>query len=318
MEVVVKVNMQNIKKLSLLLFIMYLILFIGGCAISRKVDYRETDFNTTNITTPSIAIATWDQRPKVIDGSRKSNFVGYMRSGVGIAFPMGTKSGTPFVNEISQEILQTLKKSGIKSTIVKTSPDERYNNILNNLIQQNANKLILIKCIELHTDGYAKHALLYNLDVYIYNSTGEEIVKKNFSGKNDVTRGNYKRAMPGTLSELLEEVFNDSNIRSALNQTYNGNQIKNIEQVKKEIKAPDISGIDQKNSIGTYKDVQYDIIYMLDGTETKGLVIEITEKVIKYKKIEQLDGPIRNVNVDDIFMIIYKDGTREIFKGRSD
>ena len=305
-----KIMIQSLKRISLLFFLIYLILFISGCAISRKVDYRETDFTLTNITTPSIAIAIWDQRPQVVDGSRKSNFVGYMRAGVGIAYPMGTKSGAPFVNEISQEIVQAFNKSDIKSTIVKTLADESYNNILKNLIQQNANKLILIKCIELHTDGYARHALLYNLDVYIYNSTGVEIVKKNFSGKNDVIRGNYKRAMPGTLSELLEEVFDDTSIKSAMNQTNNGTHI------KMKTVAPDISGIEQNNSIVTNKDTEYDIIYMLDGTEIKASVIEITDNVIKYKKIEQINGPIRNVNVSDVFIIIYKDGTREVFKSK--
>jgi opacity protein-like surface antigen len=59
-----------------------------------------------------------------------------------------------------------------------------------------------------------------------------------------------------------------------------------------------------------------DVIYKHDGTEIKAKVTEITESVIKYKKYEQLEGPIRNILISDVFMIIYEDGTREVFKSK--
>jgi hypothetical protein len=61
-----------------------------------------------------------------------------------------------------------------------------------------------------------------------------------------------------------------------------------------------------------------DIIYRNDGTEIKSSVIEITIDVVKYKNFEQSDGPIRNVLISDVFMIIYKDGTREVFKVKNE
>lgn len=59
-----------------------------------------------------------------------------------------------------------------------------------------------------------------------------------------------------------------------------------------------------------------DIIYKNDGTEIKSSILEITTDVIKYKYFEQPDGPIRNILISDVFMIIYKDGTKEVFKGK--
>jgi hypothetical protein len=59
-----------------------------------------------------------------------------------------------------------------------------------------------------------------------------------------------------------------------------------------------------------------DIIYKMDGSEIKSKVLEITDTTIKYKKQDQLDGPIRNVARKDVFLIIYKDGTREVFKNK--
>lgn len=56
-----------------------------------------------------------------------------------------------------------------------------------------------------------------------------------------------------------------------------------------------------------------DIIYLKDGSEIKSKVIEIEEANVKYKRFDQQDGPLRNVSNSEIFLIIYEDGTREVF-----
>src|SRR5512133_777320 len=61
-----------------------------------------------------------------------------------------------------------------------------------------------------------------------------------------------------------------------------------------------------------------DIIYKNNGMEIKSSVIEITLDAVKYKDFEQQDGPIRNIPINEIFMIIYKNGTREVFKGKNE
>jgi hypothetical protein len=64
-----------------------------------------------------------------------------------------------------------------------------------------------------------------------------------------------------------------------------------------------------------YKTYAQDIIYKNDGSEIKSIVTEITADAVKYKNYSQPDGPIRNILIKDVFMIIYKDGSKEIFKG---
>ncbi|MCD4681285.1 MAG: hypothetical protein K8S00_12945 [Bacteroidales bacterium] len=61
-----------------------------------------------------------------------------------------------------------------------------------------------------------------------------------------------------------------------------------------------------------------DIIYKSDGGEIKSKVIEITTETVKYKNYDQQNGPIRNIFLKDIFMIIYEDGTKEIYQKKSD
>jgi hypothetical protein len=61
-----------------------------------------------------------------------------------------------------------------------------------------------------------------------------------------------------------------------------------------------------------------DIIYKKDGTEIQAKIIEITTETIKYKNYSQLEGPTRNILISDVFMLIYEDGSREVFKSNSE
>ena len=56
-----------------------------------------------------------------------------------------------------------------------------------------------------------------------------------------------------------------------------------------------------------------DLILKHDGIEIKAKVLEITDQHIKYKDFDFQNGPIRNINISDVFMITYKNGQKEIF-----
>jgi hypothetical protein len=56
-----------------------------------------------------------------------------------------------------------------------------------------------------------------------------------------------------------------------------------------------------------------DIIIKRNGDELKSRVLEITSESIKYKEFEFQDGPIRNLKISEVFMIIYENGKRESF-----
>ena len=65
--------------------------------------------------------------------------------------------------------------------------------------------------------------------------------------------------------------------------------------------------------IFSFKSFSQDIIYKADGSEIKASVIEIDDTYVKYKNFEQPDGPVRNIKKSELFLIIYKDGTKEKF-----
>ncbi len=57
-----------------------------------------------------------------------------------------------------------------------------------------------------------------------------------------------------------------------------------------------------------------DIIVKTDKSEIKSKVVEITETSIKYKKWENVEGPIYNVSKNEVFMIVYANGKRDMIK----
>jgi hypothetical protein len=57
-----------------------------------------------------------------------------------------------------------------------------------------------------------------------------------------------------------------------------------------------------------------DIIMLKDGTEIEGKVIEVGSRVIRYKRCNNLGGPLIVVNTEKVFMIKYADGTKEVLK----
>jgi hypothetical protein len=55
-----------------------------------------------------------------------------------------------------------------------------------------------------------------------------------------------------------------------------------------------------------------DVVTLKDGTDVSCKVLEINEKEIKYKKCENLEGPVYIINKKYIFRIVYANGTKEV------
>jgi hypothetical protein len=194
--------------------------FLTGCAISRKVDYG-TIYSNVPAFNQRIAIASWDQREQILSGARKPDFVGYTRSGAGIAYPMGTESGRPFTDDLSTSISSSLTKYGSKTIVVLTQTSQKESQILAKLINTKSDRLVLIDCKQYFTDGYGATSLNYNLQISIYSSAGDLIKQKSFNGKRALGGsaawgpGNYKQYMPEALKKLIGEIFNDPEITAA-------------------------------------------------------------------------------------------------------
>ncbi len=203
-----------------ILYFLALCLLVS-CAVSRKVEYEGVYANVPAFR-QKIGLACWDQREQVTNGSRQPDFVGYTRSGAGIAYPMGTANGRPFIDNMTSSIASSLTKQGSTVTGVITSFSEKESLIMSQLKKTNGNRLILIDCKQFYTDGYGATSLMYNLQISVYGQQGDLIKQKTFNGKRALGGsvawgpGKYKEYMPEAYKKLIEEMFNDSEIAAVL------------------------------------------------------------------------------------------------------
>jgi hypothetical protein len=63
----------------------------------------------------------------------------------------------------------------------------------------------------------------------------------------------------------------------------------------------------------TFNSFSQDVIFLKTGDEIKSKVEEISETTVKYRKFENLSGPLYAIDIQKIFMIKYENGTKEMF-----
>lgn len=60
-----------------------------------------------------------------------------------------------------------------------------------------------------------------------------------------------------------------------------------------------------------------DIMTKKNGEEIQCKVIEVTPDLVKYKKFNNLDGPIYSIPIKDIFMLKYENGGKDVFNDQN-
>jgi len=68
----------------------------------------------------------------------------------------------------------------------------------------------------------------------------------------------------------------------------------------------------------TPSDDECDNIILRNGDEIKAKVIEITETSVKYRKCDNLNGPLYSQSKSAIFMVQYVNGTKDVFNEEQD
>jgi len=199
-------------------------MLLSSCAVNQKVKYDGLELNLSEIKTKNIDLALLDHREAVIDGSRKPDFVGYMISGAGINWPMGTLSKNNLMDDLSYDIVNSLNRYDVKvaNVITKWQDDEQI--VKSKLFNLNGDIKIFFVFDQLHTNGYGIQFLYYKINMFIYNKSGELLKHKSIEGKEKLGGniafgpGSYKTYMPKSMSKLLEDIFRDKEILEIINK----------------------------------------------------------------------------------------------------
>ena len=57
-----------------------------------------------------------------------------------------------------------------------------------------------------------------------------------------------------------------------------------------------------------------DLIVMLNGEERVGKIMEVNPKLIRYKNCKTIHDTLETINIEEVFMVKYTNGTNEVFK----
>ena len=218
------------KKLILLISGVLLFTFLfSSCAVNRRISY---DIINTEISTDksvTYSIATHDQRIEVTDGSRNEKFVGYMRSGVAIAFPLETVSRNNFTDDFSNVISNSLKELNNRTHIIKTNYTDSKEKILKNLIDTKSDRLLLITITKWRTDSKPNGMLyatevIWDLSLEIFDSNGKLLASNRTEGMDpDLDKGmsgsvkRIQKIVNEKFKEKIDLLFNDPNIKNVMN-----------------------------------------------------------------------------------------------------
>ncbi len=239
-----------------------------------------------------LGIVISDQREQVVDGRQKSSLLGYTRSVTGIAYPATIKTKESLAEWISGRSATSYNSGGLPTVVIKTSPNEKWPQIEAKMKSSNINRFIVLQIRKLQFDGIVKFSYMAELDVEVYSGNAELLKSIHVSDEREMGGvGGWKKKFPLHLVSIIEDAINNPEIFEVLNQGKNSH-----------VSMPQI--ISDSNS---------DLIITKKGDEIKGGVEEITSDVIKYTKASQPDGPLRNIPISDVFMVKYKDGTKEVF-----
>ena len=214
--------MKNIKKIGLVLFSSIL---LTSCVVGRKVKYNDLKLDLYDVKTQNIDLALLDHREAVTDGSRKPDFVGYMRSNVGIAYPITTESKDSFMNDLSNNIINSLSRYDIKATNLSTKWHDDEKTVKAELLSQTGDKKILLVFDQLNTDGYMIQFLYSKINLYVYDKEGVLLKYKFFEQKEKLGgnvafgAGDFKTYMPEAMKKLFENIFKDKEVIEAINKS---------------------------------------------------------------------------------------------------
>ena len=188
---------------------------LGACAVGQRIDYRGSSNFATLAIDEAVTVGVQDERPYVINGNKKPNFVGLMRSVYGIPYSVTTTSGDPLADEIGSLVVGAInQKTTFASQIkipVATSSESR-NALFGSMKSARA---YLIEIREWETDTYVKTTLTHDVSLSVMNSAGTILATKNSIGEETLGSRADRANLATAISSIFGTLVNDPVIVAA-------------------------------------------------------------------------------------------------------
>jgi hypothetical protein len=192
----------------------------SGCAVGNMHNYTmEPSLTAQGALT--VAVATQDARPYVVNREKTANFVGLQRGGFGNPFDVTTESGRPLADDFSAAVTAALSRRGFKATAVSVAPSAALPDVRALAAGARAERVALLSLHEWKADTYTNVALHHEVVLRVFDAAGTLLAQARVAG-NDNLGGSVwnppehaKGAVPAAYRKKLEELFsNEAVVRS--------------------------------------------------------------------------------------------------------
>jgi hypothetical protein len=209
------------RRFCSLVLTMVAALSLGACAVGVKHEYEQLTADV-RVKSSQIALGVHDQRPYVLDGTKKEDFTGVTRGGFNNPFDASTASGKPMADDFARAIAESLTRNGAKVSVVRLEPKLSKEEAIKRLAQS-APKAVLLSVKEWKTDlGYSfRHVCELKMSVIGHNGTvlaSQRIADGHVFQMQplDLPRKMFAREVPGVFKQHMEQLFSSPGIASAL------------------------------------------------------------------------------------------------------
>jgi hypothetical protein len=205
------------------LIIVFLAFAASGCAIGVKHSYTDVATHVElGAKGGNLAVAVHDQRGYVVSGAKAENFVGLQRGGFGNPFDVMTESGAPLAQDLQAAIVRSLRGNDITIVEVRATPAQPTATVKNALLRTGAPKSLLVTLAAWNTDTYLNTALVYDVNLVVFDATGKTLASRDYAGRDDLggsainPPSHARTAVPMAVRRKIKEMFDDPEIIKAL------------------------------------------------------------------------------------------------------
>lgn len=165
--------------------------------------------------TRSVAVAVEDVRPYVATGDKLPNFVGLQRAGFGIPHNVTTTSGEAMVSDMTGAMVRALQDKGFDASPLPTQPGSALV-----AVSPTTDRTLVVSLREWKTDVYAQVTLSWDMDVTVFDSSGQQLATVGDQGVEGIGHGAFEaekaKITVGMAGRKIANLLNMPEIQSAL------------------------------------------------------------------------------------------------------
>jgi hypothetical protein len=205
------------------IFIVTILSFsLSGCVLGNSFRYNDITANITANKGTSVAVATIDQRPYVLDEDSEPSYAGMVRGPYAVPFSAHTKSGKALADEMTGIIVRSLAQNGVTATSVTTHFRDTTAQAKAELSAAGTQRSLLLTLLNWQSDTLNNTTLEYDVTLEVLGESGKSIAQKTFKGSDHLggsfinPLGYAAKEVPPAVSKVIGEFFASEEIRNAL------------------------------------------------------------------------------------------------------